>query len=149
VPSAQEVTEVLQGLRNRLQYALSGRAENLRSRLDALASRPALARPLDNIHNLSRQVDELSSRLDAVAKQTLRDRQSQLATLGGKLDTLSPLGVLARGYSLTQDASSEVLLTSSKQLSKGQHIVTRFATGSAVSVIEEILNKKLTEQTKS
>ena len=138
VPSAQEVTEVLHTLRARLRNSLTARATQLRSRLDALASRPALARPLDGIHNWSRQVDELATRLHGAAKLTVREQQSRLTALSGKLDTLSPLGVLGRGYSLTQDEQSGQLVTSTKQLQAGQRIVTRLAAGTAVSTIDEI-----------
>jgi len=138
VPSAQEVSEVMHSLRARMRNALSSRASNLRNRLDALASRPALARPLDSIHNLSRQVDELTTRLHSAVKLSVREQQSRLTALSGKLETLSPLGVLGRGYSLTQDESTGELLTAARQLSKGQRIVTRFDTGSVVSIVEAI-----------
>jgi len=138
VPSAQEVTEVLQSLHRRLQNALSTRATAARSRLDAIASRTIFARPLESVHNLSRQVDDLASRLHAAAKLSVREQQSQLRALSGKLETLSPLGVLGRGYSLTHDQSTGQLITAANSLKKDQRIVTRLAQGSIVSRIEEI-----------
>jgi len=141
VPAGQEVTEVLDSLRGRLGRALSARAALLRNRLDTLASRPALARPLDQLNNLSRQVDELTTRLHSAAQLSVRDGRGRLTAFSGKLDTLSPLGVLGRGYSLTQDESSGELLTSVKKLKRGQRIVTRLATGSAISTIESIQKK--------
>jgi len=138
VPSSQEVTEVMQNLHTRLQNALSGRASTLRSRLDSLASRPVLARPLDSVNVKSRRVDELAARLHSVAKLSIREQQGRLAALSGKLETLSPLGVLGRGYSLTHDKNTGRLLTAAKQLSKGQRIVTQLGTGSAVSIVDEI-----------
>lgn len=138
VPSSQDVKEVMQGFHSRLQNALSMRASTLRSRLDAIASRTLFARPLDHVHNLSRQVDELNSRLHAAAKLSIRDQQSQLAMLSGKLETLSPLGVLGRGYSLTHEERTGRLITSTKKLKQNQRIVTRLAEGSIVSTIEKI-----------
>jgi len=142
VPSGQEVTEVMHSFRARLRNALTTRAATLRNRLDALASRPALARPLDFVHNLSRQVDELSGRLHTAAKSSVREQQSRLTALSGKLDTLSPLGVLGRGYSLTQTEATGALVTDAKQLKKGQRIVTRLARGSVISTIEEFERKQ-------
>ena len=141
VPSSQEVKETMQGLQSRLQNALSMRANSLRSRLDAIASRTVFARPLDNVNNLSRQVDDLSSQLHAAVRLAVREQQNQLATLSGKLETLSPLGVLGRGYSLTQDEATGRLITTTKKLKPQQRLVTRLAEGAVISTIEEIKPK--------
>ena len=138
VPSAQDVREALRGYQSRLQRALSGRAESLRYRLDGISSRTVFSRPLDSIHHLSRQVDDLNSRLHAAVRTIVRDQQSQLATISGKLETLSPLGVLGRGYSLTHDADTGELLTSTKKLKPNQRITTRLAAGTLISTIQEI-----------
>lgn len=138
VPSAQDVKQIMQGFHSRLQTALSSRATAARNRLDAIASRTVFSRPLDNVHLLSRQVDELSTRIHTAVQQTVSQQQSQLTALSGKLDTLSPLGVLGRGYSLTHDEATGKLITSTKKLKTNQRIVTRLATGSVTSTIEEI-----------
>ncbi|MCG8450801.1 MAG: exodeoxyribonuclease VII large subunit [Pirellulales bacterium] len=138
VPSSQEVLELWRSLQLRLQNALKTQSSTLRDRLDALASRPALARPLDTVHNLSRQVDELTARLHAAARIAFRDKQSRLTALGGKLETLRPLGVLGRGYSITHDLKSGRLITTAKQLRAGQQLQTRLATGSVVSTVDKV-----------
>jgi exodeoxyribonuclease VII large subunit len=141
VPSSQEVTELMRVLHTRLQTALKSQAMSLRTRLEDLASRPALARPLDSLHNLSRQVDDFAARMHLAANSGFRDQQSRLAAVGGKLETLSPLGVLQRGYSVIHDHQSGELITSARQLRKGQSIETKFAQGSAISTVEEIKKK--------
>ena len=141
VPSSQDVSELLRGLHMRLQTALNSQAASLRNRLESLASRPALARPLDSVHNLSRQVDDLSARLHAAANSGFRDKKSRLTAIGGKLETLSPLAVLQRGYSVIHDHETGRLITTAKQLHRGQSIQTQFAEGSAVSTVEEIDKK--------
>jgi exodeoxyribonuclease VII large subunit len=142
VPSAQEVSQSLRSLRERLQNALVVRTANLRSRVDSIASRPAFARPLDGVHNLSRQADDLANRLHGAMKVQLRDQQSRLAAIGGKLDTLSPLGVLGRGYSLTHDQASGQLITKVSQVKQGQQIATRLAQGTIVSTVDEVIREK-------
>jgi exodeoxyribonuclease VII large subunit len=121
-----------------MQTALLSRASSLRSRLDAIASRTVFARPVDNVHHLARQVDELTSRLHGACQLRYREQQSLLTALSGKLETLSPLGVLGRGYSLTHEEKTGRLITASKQLKQGQRIVTRLADGSLVSTVNEI-----------
>jgi exodeoxyribonuclease VII large subunit len=68
----------------------------------------------------------------------LRDHSGKLATFAGKIETLSPLAVLARGYTITQDAKSCVAVRSAAQLRVGQTIVTRFAIGETTSTVESV-----------
>ena len=90
------------------------------------------------MHLRGRRLDELSLRLDAAAKSLLRERQAAIGAVAGKLETLSPLGVLGRGYSLTYFADDQRLITSAAKLRAGQRIVTRFQRGTATSVVETI-----------
>jgi exodeoxyribonuclease VII large subunit len=138
VPSSSDVSALVKSIRDRIQRSLELKFASYRQRLDALATRPALARPLDAIHNQSRVVDELGTRLHGAMKLGLRDKQQQLSAVSGKLDSLSPLAVLGRGYSLTQDAKSGRLITMAKQLKMGQEIRTRLGEGVVVSKVKEI-----------
>jgi len=138
VPSSQGVAELMRSLSNRMQTALAVQVAAHRSRLDAVASRPTFARPLEGVHHLSRQLDDLATRLHGAMQVNLREQQSRVAAISGKLETLSPLAVLQRGYSLTQDPTSGRLITSTKTLKKGQQISTRLAEGSITSTIDRI-----------
>jgi exodeoxyribonuclease VII large subunit len=138
VPSSEEVFDLVLGLNLRLGTAMSTRVLQLRHRVDALASRPALMRPLEGVHLRGRRLDELSLRLHGAARALVRERQAAMATLAGKLETLSPLGVLGRGYSLTYTADDKRLVTSAGKLRPGERIVTRFQQGTAVSVVESV-----------
>ena len=60
------------------------------------------------------------------------------ALLAGRLESLSPLGVLVRGYSLTTSESDGKTITDASHLSVGETIHSRFAHGAAVSRVEKI-----------
>jgi len=68
----------------------------------------------------------------------LREYEGRLATTAGKIDSLSPLAVLARGYTITQDARSGEVIRAASHLRTGQSIETLFGEGSAVSKVESI-----------
>jgi len=138
VPSAQGVAELMHSLSSRMQNSLAAQVAAHRSRLDAIASRPAFARPLDGVHHLSRQMDDLALRLHGAVQVNLREQQSRVAAISGKLETLSPLAVLQRGYSLTQDPVTGSLITSTKSLKKGQRISTQLAEGNITSTIDTL-----------
>ncbi len=95
-------------------------------------------RPFDLIHDRSRRIDELALHANATMRRQLREYEGRLATMAGKIESLSPLAVLARGYTITQDARSGEVVRTANRLRVGQSIVTRFSTGTAVSKVELI-----------
>ncbi|MBC7852974.1 MAG: hypothetical protein IAF94_06025, partial [Pirellulaceae bacterium] len=88
-------------LRRQLTTSLRTRVSSARMHVQRLSSRPVLAKPLSRLRLLSRRLDEL----DESATRSLRRRQSRLreklASLSARLETLSPLATLTRGYSVT------------------------------------------------
>jgi len=101
VPSAQELLAQIAVLQRQLTKGLYNRVSSARLRLQRLSSRPVLAKPLSRLRLLSRRLDDL----DEAATRSLRRRQSRLreklASLSARLETLSPLATLTRGYSVT------------------------------------------------
>ncbi|MEX0643269.1 MAG: exodeoxyribonuclease VII large subunit [Pirellulales bacterium] len=136
VPSVEELTVRMRGFRDRMRAGVTRRLALLRTRLDALAGQRTFRRPFELVHDRSRRADELALRANSLMWRMLAERESSVATLGGKLQSLSPLAVLGRGYSITQDAASGAVIRSAAKLRIGQTIVTRFAQGVATSNIE-------------
>ena len=138
VPSAEEMNARLSSLRQRLANALRARFAEARSRLDALAQRRVLRRPWDRVHELSRKTDELELRARHAIRRQVRTARDRLTGLAAHLESLSPLAVLARGYSLTERTADGTLVRDASQLGVGQEITTRFARGQTVSRVVEI-----------
>ncbi len=138
VPATDELTTLLTHQLARLQAGLAARAATARARLDTLADRPVLRRPLDRIRDLERRLDDLQLRAARAGAQALRTARQQLAVRSGQLESLSPLGVLARGYSLTEREADGVLVDRADRLQVGQRIRTRYARGTTISRVESI-----------
>ena len=77
------------------------------------------------------------ARLRAV-RGRLRCARQQTDTAAGRLESLSPLAVLGRGYSLTQRTADGQVIRAAAELSPGEQITTRFARGQAISRVEQI-----------
>jgi exodeoxyribonuclease VII large subunit len=135
VPSAEDIAKRMRGFNERLRAAIRRRLIIVGTKIAALVGHRALRRPYDLIHERSRRLDELALRSAASANSFARARRARLDTLAGKLQSLSPLAVLERGYTVTTDESGRVLRDASR-LRRGQTIVTRFAKGSATSKVE-------------
>lgn len=71
--------------------------------------------------------------MDAMDRKLLRLRH-QIAIAAEKLDTVSPLATLKRGYSITQSESGEVI-TRQSQIKTGDTLVTRLSDGEIRSTV--------------
>lgn len=138
VPAAEEIMAALGGQQKRLLLALRRRAATVRARLDWLAARRAFRRPFDRLHDAARRLDELSGRSERALRMRLSAARRTLDAFAAHLDSLSPLQVLGRGYSLTQRLSDGQLVRDAGALTTGEQLVTRFARGQAISRVERI-----------
>ena len=136
---APEAAELVAGLRQyqqRLSAALRSRAATARSRLDALARHHVFRRPYRHVHDLARRLDELELRGGRAIRTQLKHARRQTDAAAARLESLSPLAVLGRGYSLTQRTDDGHVIRDAAELQPGQQITTRFAKGRAVSRVE-------------
>jgi len=100
--------------------------------LDRLADRLRLA-GLGQLRDAHVRLDQLSQRARQAIEQALLGRRHQMARLAASLEALSPLAVLARGYSLTFLADGKTLLRASQDVQTGDLIHTRLAAGQVAS----------------
>jgi exodeoxyribonuclease VII large subunit len=138
VPAADEISAVLRHQQQRLLVALRRRAIASRTRLEWLTARRAFRKPFDVVHDLERRLDELSARGGRAMRQRVLFARRNLDAATARLESLSPLGVLGRGYSLTQRLSDGLLIRDAGQLAPGDMLSTRFAKGQAVSRVDAI-----------
>lgn len=135
-------------LQQQLQYLddLSLRlARGIRSQLDRrlatiglLESRLQGVIPTHQIRRQREQFDGLSHRLILAAAANLRIKRQSLESAIGKLDTLSPLATLHRGYSITRVLPSHELLQQASQVQPGDELETRVMDGTLISVVSRI-----------
>jgi exodeoxyribonuclease VII large subunit len=85
----------------------------------------------------ARAVDEFEGRAARAVAQTVDRAQQRFEAVVGRLASLSPVGVLARGYSVTTTADGRVVRDAA-ELVPGEAIETRFARGRSISRVEGI-----------
>jgi len=137
-PSQEDIAAMLLGYEQRLKGVMRRRVDDLKRRLESLASRRVLSQPQERIALLQRTCDELQIRASRAMQRQLAEAKRSAESLAGRLETLSPLSVLARGYSVTKKADTGEVLNSPDRLTPGEEIVTMFASGSARSRIEKV-----------
>jgi exodeoxyribonuclease VII large subunit len=136
-PAAEELAAQLRQVEQRLAAGLRSLAQSARSRLDAIARHTFFRRPHQRIFELAQRLDEWDSRMLRAVRGSVRQARQRTDTVAGRLESLSPLAVLGRGYSLTQRTVDGRVIRSAADLSPGDEITTRFATGQAVSRVEQ------------
>jgi exodeoxyribonuclease VII large subunit len=151
--------QALDGALERGRRALTERLERRRRSLEELRRRLATAHPRWRLAQQRGRLATLRSRLDGWAEQGLRGAAGRLelaarALRGGgpglttgartrlgaasaRLEALSPLGVLARGYALARDAHGTVL-TEAARLAPGDAVEVTLARGSLDCEVREV-----------
>lgn len=128
VPDAREIAAHLATLNTQIVGgAASGLAER-KARLTAVRAYPCFQSPLHGLEQPRQRLDTCASALRDGMGRLLTDRRRRLAELAAALDHLSPLKVLARGYSIAESEAGTVL-TSVKQVKTGNPILLRMADG--------------------
>ncbi|HAA90462.1 MAG: Exodeoxyribonuclease 7 large subunit [Thermoanaerobacterales bacterium 50_218] len=138
VPCRAELERKVRSLQNRLLQALDRYYRSKQLRVKQVAGRNMVGL-LQNLIAAHKQELRLCSLRLLQRIRILRENwRSQVKLLAGKLDLLSPLTVLERGYSLCWDPQKEQLVRSRKQVQKGDLIEVILSDGSLECLIEEV-----------
>ena len=132
----QLITQLSHRLQQSLRHRWQKKAENLTALSIRLYKNPLPLR----LQQYEQQLAQLKVRLNSHMNLTLSLQQKQLAHLCGKLDSLSPLKVLARGYSITQNQQN-FTIRSMKDVNVGEQIKTRLPDGDIISQVIRLEEK--------
>ncbi len=110
--------------------------KNSGDRLKRALESPAFAYPLDNISDKEETVKALMSRLKRETEISVRNTENRVAEKVTALEALSPLKVLARGYSYTENANGKVV-TSVDDVQNGDSIFVTLKDGRISASVED------------
>ena len=135
-PNREELAESLHTLKKRMRTLLINRLETARVRLTDLAQRRVFRLPLERVRDEERRLDDCFERLQRAAGRRLESSRQKMQALAGQLESLSPLNVLRRGYSLTRTEADGAVVRDAAQVKPGDRLVTRLASGRVRSRVE-------------
>ena len=115
-----------------LQQAMQSRLYQQERTLNNLTPRLMRQSPDKKLAQASHQLSQLQARLNQAIRQQLQQANNSLALQASKLDSVSPLNVLARGYSITKTQQGKVV-KSVGQIKAGDVLVTELVDGSVKS----------------
>lgn len=136
VPDATEQKNYIVSLRNTLDYHIENSLNDRYRKIESYKNSPILRNPEKIIENCELYLDILNSRINESYKDMLASYTSSFFSLYSKLDSLSPLKVLSRGYSIVKKEDS--IINNSKSLSIDDVVSIRLADSEVKAKIIEV-----------
>lgn len=109
VPSQLELAEKFGNVYTRLAVCSRRILENGRMRLDNCRERPSLQNPILKINDKRLYVDHTCKMFENAAERVLNEKKRVLGINASRLDGLSPLGALSRGFSVVKGEDGKVV----------------------------------------
>lgn len=133
VPSGKELAEKFGNVIKRLKVSAERIIENRYIRLRNCTESTAMKNPMNKIENKKQYLDNLEHRLE-IGESNVAERKKQLLSMyASRLDGLSPLGTLKRGFSVV--TSENGVVKSVKQIKSGEEIRVKVADGDFTAVV--------------
>lgn len=136
VPDQDALRQTLDSMSQAMAQAMDRRLKNAALRLENLSQRPVLHSPLAYYEQKQKALELLKNRLASAENNTIQNHHRRYISLTAKLDAMSPLKVLTRGYALASDEQGN-LIRSADQVSPGDCINLRVSDGTIQAKVIE------------
>jgi exodeoxyribonuclease VII large subunit len=138
VPDGRKLIADVQTLMDRIAERVEGKVQSLDERIGSLTSSYGLRRPLDQIRQYEQRRDEVVRNCIVHVTQCYRKQEQAFQVEHGKLQGLSPLGVLRRGYSICKKLPEKVIVREARTVRLEDTLEITFHRGSIQAVVEMV-----------
>lgn len=139
IPEKRVIIDRLENYKKRLAGSLARKLTKERERMDKMAKSRCFRRPLDFINQKRQAIDSLDRNL-ALHGRALTERfRSQFRVAAGRLNALSPLTVLSRGYSVVRKEDGTIVRSVSG-LEPGDRLIVKVADGEFAALHEKTIS---------
>ena len=128
VPDQDALRQQLDSMAAAMASGLHRQVRSARQHLDVLSKSPALMSPMGYLNQKKQNLELLRNRLISAQNRSVDRRKRYYVELTAKLDAMSPLKVLTRGYAMAQAADGTVI-RSVKQVDSGDEITVQLSDG--------------------
>lgn len=136
VPDQEALGQNLDSMSAAMATALNRQLKAARQHLDVLSQSPALRSPTGYLEQREKNLELLKNRLISAQNSSITRKNQRYIAAVSKLDAMSPLKVLTRGYSMAQTEKGE-LLRSVQQVELGERIRIALSDGSLSATVME------------
>ena len=134
VPDQNTLRQNLDSVSAAMVSALSRQLKAERQKLNVLSHSPALQSPVSYLEQKGRGLELLKNRLVAAQQNALAQKKQRYIGSVAKLDAMSPLKVLTRGYSMAQTEDGHVI-RSTTQVELGERITVSLSNGKLFATV--------------
>ena len=134
----QRLGERLELLSQRMVFAQRTNLQNRRTAFVALNNRLGQVALPERIRSMIRDTQHLSFRLNNAVAHRLQQEQQLLSSVSSRLNTLSPLATLERGYAIVTERISGKLLRDASKVKPGDRVKTQLARGELECIVEDV-----------
>ena len=127
VPDIYEIKQKINNYQNSLRLMLIKKVEIMKLRYEKCMSSRVFKEPLRNINDNYLKIDTYIKRLENIIKAKQKEEKTKYIELISKLDALSPLKTLTRGYSLVEQ--DDKIIKSAKEIKTGDEVKIKFIDG--------------------
>ena len=144
-PDQNDLRAYLLSAQTRMAQAMQKRLKLDRKTLDGLKNRRVLQSPINYVNEKRLLLDHSAQRLGAAAQRNLAGQKQRFIHLTAKLDALSPLKVLARGYSVVLTPDGRVVQRAA-QVQIGEQVDIKLHQGSLTASVTQIQEERNGEE---
>ena len=137
VPDQDALRQTLDSMSSAMATALSRQLTAARRHYQLLSAHPALQSPVGYLEQRRRSLELLKNRLISAQNQSVGLRKQRYVAMTAKLDAMSPLKVLTRGYAMAQTQDGDVLRSVS-QVRSGDRIRISLSDGALSADVTEV-----------
>ena len=137
VPDRDALRQNLDSMSDAMASILNRQVKFARQHLNVLSRSAALRSPTGYLDQKRKQLELLNNRLSSAQNRSVEQKKQRFIRLTSKLDAMSPLKVLTRGYSIAMTGDEQVL-TSVKQVSPGDEVKLSLQDGVIAANVNEV-----------
>ena len=137
VPDREALLQTIDSMSAAMATALSRQLQASRRHLRVLAGANCLQSPTNYLNQRRNNLSTIANRLAAVQSKVLHLERQKFVSLTAKLDAMSPLKVLTRGYAIAQTADGDVL-RSVKQIEVGESLTVSLQDGTVSATVNDL-----------
>lgn len=142
-PNISELRTFLLGYRTRVQNALLGEIKAYRAKVQTIQKSRALQSPKNLLEDKQMQLAFVTQGMLSSMERIIALNKHRFVATAAKLDALSPLAVLGRGYLIAKKENK--VIDSIKNLQRGDSITLNLCDGEAECCVTELHSAKLAE----
>ena len=138
VPDISELRERLNTLSGEISGTVTRKLDTLKEKISEIEKKRVISSPYGFIDERRRDLDNVIDRLEGGSRLIISAKREKFMTLSGKLNALSPLAVLTRGYGAVYSSDGKKVITEAGDVSVGDTLKLRMSDGEVYATATEI-----------